>query len=379
MTHTFCYSGTAINYTFFAGQRIAKSYSLTYGFAPDFYFGDHLGSARVITDVSGNLLDDADFYPFGGERVARLPTSGNSYKFTGYERDAESGLDYASARHYNSTLGRFMSPDLLSGSPGYPQSWNRYAYVYDNPLNAIDPSGMCAAPDNDADDPDCDPGNDGFVSAGNGNNGNPNTNWSTYTAVLSYSSAGSNLLDPDLNGQLTVGFFKQLYNYGWDLITFGRTPKTYKVKGSNSIQRFGMKATPYILGAAIPGGPEEELGMVGIEAVEDFEFAEGFDSFAAFKEAYGPAENGYQWHHIVGQTPGNIARFGPEAIHNINNMTQVARDLHIGKGSISAFYSTVQPFSEPLTVRGWLARRSFEEQRNLGLQFLREYGIKIKR
>jgi RHS repeat-associated protein len=140
-----CFSSTAINYTFFAGHRIAKSYSLTYGFGPDFYFGDHLGSARVVTDVSGNLLDDADFYPFGGERNAINPTSGNHYKFTGYERDIESGLDYASARHFSGTMGRFMSPD-----PFYfqmtmlidPQRFNLYAYARNNPLKWVDPSGQ---------------------------------------------------------------------------------------------------------------------------------------------------------------------------------------------------------------------------------------------
>jgi hypothetical protein len=82
-------------------------------------------------------------------------------------------LDFASARYYSSGFGRFMSPDLLSGSSGYPQSWNRYSYVYNNPLNATDPSGMCGAADYDSDDPDCDPGGDGGSSAGSGNNGNP--------------------------------------------------------------------------------------------------------------------------------------------------------------------------------------------------------------
>jgi RHS repeat-associated protein len=65
------------------------------------------------------------------------------YKFTGYERDPETGNDYAFARYYNPRLGRFMTPDQLGGGIGDPQSHNRYAYVGNNPINLTDPSGLC--------------------------------------------------------------------------------------------------------------------------------------------------------------------------------------------------------------------------------------------
>jgi len=65
-----------------------------------------------------------------------------NYKFTGYERDSETGLDYAFARYYSSRLGRFLSTDPLGGSVGSVQSHNAYAYTLNNPLNAVDPSGM---------------------------------------------------------------------------------------------------------------------------------------------------------------------------------------------------------------------------------------------
>jgi RHS repeat-associated protein len=65
-----------------------------------------------------------------------------SIRFTGKERDAESGLDDFGARYYASTMGRFMSPDS-SGYSGLtnPQSWNLYAYTLNNPLRYVDPSG----------------------------------------------------------------------------------------------------------------------------------------------------------------------------------------------------------------------------------------------
>jgi RHS repeat-associated protein len=60
------------------------------------------------------------------------------------ERDNESGLDYFGARYYGSSLGRFTSPDPLfaSGRSPSPQTWNRYAYVLNNPLRLVDPSGL---------------------------------------------------------------------------------------------------------------------------------------------------------------------------------------------------------------------------------------------
>jgi len=64
-------------------------------------------------------------------------------KFTGKERDAESGLDYFGARYYASTMGRWTSPDLpfADQSPQDPQSWNLYGYVRNNPLDSIDTNG----------------------------------------------------------------------------------------------------------------------------------------------------------------------------------------------------------------------------------------------
>ena len=59
-----------------------------------------------------------------------------SFRYTGKERDAESGLDNFGARYMASTMGRFMSPDpfLNSGRPENPQTWNRYTYALNNPL-----------------------------------------------------------------------------------------------------------------------------------------------------------------------------------------------------------------------------------------------------
>ena len=67
-----------------------------------------------------------------------------NYKFTGKERDSESGLDYFGARYYASTMGRWLSPDkpFADQHATNPQSWNLYEYGRNNPLRNIDPNGF---------------------------------------------------------------------------------------------------------------------------------------------------------------------------------------------------------------------------------------------
>jgi RHS repeat-associated protein len=64
-------------------------------------------------------------------------------KFTGKERDSESGLDNFGKRYFGSSLGRFMTPDppLMDQHIADPQSWNLYSYVRNNPLSFVDPTG----------------------------------------------------------------------------------------------------------------------------------------------------------------------------------------------------------------------------------------------
>jgi RHS repeat-associated protein len=68
-------------------------------------------------------------------------------RFTGKERDSESGLDYFGARYNGSTMGRFMTPDPLGGKLVDPQTLNRYSYVINNPLRFTDPTGLYTCKD----------------------------------------------------------------------------------------------------------------------------------------------------------------------------------------------------------------------------------------
>ncbi len=110
-----------------------------------------VGTPRIILDQSGSLATTTrhDYLPFGEELYAGGRTAANGYtnndgtrqKFTGYERDNETGLDYAHARYDANAQGRFTSPDPLFGSIVNPQTLNRYAYVMNNPVNLTDSTG----------------------------------------------------------------------------------------------------------------------------------------------------------------------------------------------------------------------------------------------
>jgi RHS repeat-associated protein len=115
---------------------------------------DHLGTTRLLTDQSGSVVARHDYLPFGEEVQASQFGrnvhwgAGNdsvNQKFTGKQRDSESGLDYFGARYYGSTLGRFTSADPITVTPARaadPQQLNLYAYGRNSPLKYVDPTGL---------------------------------------------------------------------------------------------------------------------------------------------------------------------------------------------------------------------------------------------
>ena len=144
-----------------AGGALVAEYSTDLPDEPktSYLTTDHLGSPRIITNELGQVVSRHDYLAFGNE-VTRTTgnvggrTAAQGYGeadairqgYTGYERDEESGLDFAQARYYNSAHGRFTSVDPFnaSGNTGNPQSFNRYSYVLNSPHEFIDPSGLSA-------------------------------------------------------------------------------------------------------------------------------------------------------------------------------------------------------------------------------------------
>jgi RHS repeat-associated protein len=115
---------------------------------------DRQGSTRVVINQSGSVISRTDYQAFGEEisaGVGRRTTSqgygqtdSNRQRYAMTERDEATALDHTWFRKYDNKAGRWTSPDPYKGSmnTGSPQSFNRYSYVKNDPMNLIDPTGL---------------------------------------------------------------------------------------------------------------------------------------------------------------------------------------------------------------------------------------------
>lgn len=126
----------------------------------DYLLKDHLGSINYIVSSTGSILAEMAFDPWGKRRntldwrslqpssvlaaysVLKKPITTRG--FTGHEMLDESGIIHMNGRIYDPHLGRFLQADPIVQDPSIPGSLNRYSYVFNNPLNATDPSGYSA-------------------------------------------------------------------------------------------------------------------------------------------------------------------------------------------------------------------------------------------
>ncbi len=134
------------------------------------------------------------------------------------------------------------------------------------------------------------------------------------------------------------------------------------VEGSTVV--ISLPATAVAMAAQNSRGTAAGVSPAGVRS---------WGSFSGLKSALGSAGQGKQWHHIVEQTPGNVERFGPRALHNTENVIAIDEGIH---RQISAYYSSKDPLlSGGQTVRQWLSGQSFLAQRQFCLKILRDYGV----
>jgi RHS repeat-associated protein len=106
-----------------------------------YLLSDHLGSNSLILDTAGNVVGETRYTAWGEERYSSGTVS-TDYTYTGqYSNTDDFGLMYYKARWYDPQLGRFAQADSIVPGAGNPISWDRYAYVKNNPIVFFDPTG----------------------------------------------------------------------------------------------------------------------------------------------------------------------------------------------------------------------------------------------
>jgi RHS repeat-associated protein len=151
-------TGETTVFIYDASGKLVAEYSTTVAQVSEaevsYLTNDHLGSPRITTDKDGDVISRRDFMPFG-EEVTAYHTAERSVglnyeddkvrqKFTGYERDDETELDFAQARYFNNGHGRFTTTDPVTLTVERltdPQRINLYAYCRNSPYTFIDPTG----------------------------------------------------------------------------------------------------------------------------------------------------------------------------------------------------------------------------------------------
>ena len=136
--HYELHDGVVVKYYFFNGMRVAQrrgSSTITY------LHGNHLGSTVLETSVIGVSVNDEKYFAYGEQRDTGPVNTENQY--TDQKRD-DTGLYYYGARYYDPALGTFISPDTIVPNPEQVFGYNRFMYVYGNPLMYSDPSGHIA-------------------------------------------------------------------------------------------------------------------------------------------------------------------------------------------------------------------------------------------
>jgi RHS repeat-associated protein len=138
---TYQANSARVDYIYSASRMIYRRQRTSSGgqWTTNYYLSARL-SARLVLDTTGNVVGRQAHLPFGEDFAAS--GAQEKHHFTSYERDSESGLDYAINRGYASLPGRFMQIDPVAGTSKDPKNLNRYAYVHNDPLNAVDRDGL---------------------------------------------------------------------------------------------------------------------------------------------------------------------------------------------------------------------------------------------
>ena len=296
----------------------------------------------TFRDASGSTLSgsakDWIFLHQGGEKIAA-----NDYEFRN--------------RLYSPTLGRWLSNDPLGFEAG-DQNW--YRAIGNNPGNGLDPSGL------DEwwfwSDPL-------YLLPGREQNVWWDT-WKTLNPTRSKRYLESKIRTAS-DGPLTIGhgvdqsFFDGVQQVGPEMLDKVAEKAAEKAAGMVVIGAAGIVGKNIVTAGKVAKGISKQPYII--------DPAKGFKTYDEFKKRYGPAGNKKAWHHIVEQKV-NKDRIPSEIIHNPGNIIILPHGPGSIHEKISAHYSRKFEWTNGLKLRDWLAKKSFEEQFEYGVDIIKQFG-----
>ena len=323
--------GYTLKFLYNNGEAAGFSYN-----GADYYYGkDSFGVIRYLYNTSGEVVTTYTYDAWGSivSQTGTLSSTvgeANPFRYRGYYLDSETGFCYVSSRYYDPEIGRWISPEPNIDYGEFDESagqlaYNLFVYCANNPVKFIDDTGesitlACILIGAGI----------GLIAGGvfgayraNKNGYTPDDGWKYWKYVVGYGVAGCAI------GALV----------GWGAGTL--------------IAKFGVSTAA----TSITNGGGAK-----------------FSSFNALKRSLGSAGKGKQWHHIVEQCQIWKSGFSKYWIQNSNNVINISNAVH---AKISAYYSSIQSFTNGMTFRNWLAGQSFETQYEWGIKVLRMFGVKI--
>lgn len=302
------------------GKVVAIDEDSSTGTESRYLHSDRLGSASVLTDELGLVLERMSYDIWGQIRPMRAGSNNTVEKslyhtkgYTGHEALADVDLVHMNGRIYDPILGRFMSADPFVQFAYNSQSYNRYSYVLNNPLGWTDPTGYTA----ESASCDCVRGKDGnLVNSGDGNGIYVSSDYRKNDSSGELKPGRSNVIgNSGINGAVGSDFDREP-NLG------AASPDTI------SIEKYiiGMGGDVNVILSQLQLMPPEvlrELISSGIRwaALED-DVVEYDDSLAG-KIPRGWEETGKTWDSV------------PGTVHYKTKMVLVATSGRFGDGSLS--------------------------------------------
>jgi len=314
---------------------------------------DWLGTTRAIYSYSGgNWIKSIAHAPFGETYV------GNAQNFTGQWSDADTvnTTYYFPERQYRSSQGRWLSPDpagVSAADPSNPQSWNRYAYVLNNPLASVDPSGMYCAYlndagdgvqeiDDDGDDQGCRDSGGYWLSGSYGGGSWVNINVNSGTVMgLGYDSSG--------NAEVGVAGAMGSNNWGAWTQTFASAAAT---PGANNGFTWAWSSTKSFLSGFSFFGPKNDPRP------------------SCFGQFLGNTSDGFVGSFLPPPSMGEIVGVGTATYDYANEVGIVAQQHLVQYGSRISNYTIGEQAAVRAGTAGLLANLDYQA----GVAVLNEWG-----